>query len=65
MRKYSPEEFLKAAEIGEVSMIDARNIVSLLRTARAILNEEKRFKKYALPVSHDKIKNVGNLPEDV
>jgi hypothetical protein len=30
MRKYTKEEFLKAAEIGEVSMIDAKHIVSLL-----------------------------------
>lgn len=28
--KYTKEQFLKAAEIGEVSMIDAKHIVSLL-----------------------------------
>lgn len=37
MKKYTKEEFLKAAEIGEVSMIDARHIVSLLEEARHIL----------------------------
>ena len=29
-KKYTADEFLKAAELGEVSMIDARHIVSLL-----------------------------------
>jgi len=28
--KYTKEQFLKAAELGEVSMIDAKHIVSLL-----------------------------------
>jgi hypothetical protein len=37
MKKYTKEEFLKAAEIGEVSMIDAKHIVSLLDEARHIL----------------------------
>ena len=34
MNYYSPTEFLKAAELGEVSMIDAEHIVSLLPQAR-------------------------------
>ena len=33
-KKYTKEEILKAAEIGEVSMIDANHIVSLLDEAR-------------------------------
>jgi len=33
MKKYTKEQFLKAAEIGEVSMIDAKHIVSLLDEA--------------------------------
>ena len=37
MEKYTKEEFLKAAEIGEVSMIDAKHIVSLLDEAKYIL----------------------------
>jgi len=37
MKKYTVKEFLKAAEIGEVSMIDAKHIVSLLDEARSIL----------------------------
>ena len=36
---YTKEEILKAAEIGEVSMIDARHIVSLLDEAKTILND--------------------------
>lgn len=34
---YSKEEILKAAELGEVSMIDAEHIVSLLFEARISL----------------------------
>ena len=37
MKKYTKEEFLKAAEIGEVSMIDAKHTVSLLDEAKHIL----------------------------
>ena len=37
MEKYTKEEFLKAAEIGEVSMIDAKHIVSLLAEAKHII----------------------------
>lgn len=36
---YSKEEFLKAAELGEVSMIDANHIVSLLFEARIALGK--------------------------
>lgn len=36
-KKYTKEEFLKAAEIGEVSMIDAKHIISLLDEASHIL----------------------------
>jgi len=36
---YTPEEYLKAAEIGEVSMIDAKHVVSLLDEAREILKK--------------------------
>jgi phosphoribosylpyrophosphate synthetase len=36
-KKYTKKEFLKAAEIGEVSMIDAKHIVSLLNEAKHIL----------------------------
>jgi hypothetical protein len=37
IRKYTKEEILKAAEIGEVSMIDAKHIVSLLDEAKKII----------------------------
>lgn len=37
MKKYTKKEFLKAAEIGEVSMIDAKHIVSLLDKAKHII----------------------------
>jgi hypothetical protein len=36
---YTPEEYLKAAEIGEVSMIDAKHVVSLLDEAREVLSK--------------------------
>lgn len=39
MEKYTIEEYLKAAEIGEVSMIDAKYVVSLLDESRHILKE--------------------------
>jgi hypothetical protein len=38
-RKYTTEVILKAAEIGEVSMIDAKHIVSLLDEAYRIVNK--------------------------
>jgi hypothetical protein len=40
MKKYTIQEFLKAAEIGEVSMIDARHTASLLDEARQLLESE-------------------------
>lgn len=39
-KKYTVEEYLKAAEIGEVSMIDAKHVCSLLDEARSIINNE-------------------------
>ncbi len=39
-KKYTKEEFLKAAELGEVSMIDAKHIVSLLDKAKRILKDK-------------------------
>lgn len=45
MKVYTTEEILKAAEIGEVSMIDANHIVSLLDEARNIIgNSEPEIK---------------------
>lgn len=37
MKKYSKKEILKAAEIGQVSMIDAKHIISLLDEAKNML----------------------------
>jgi hypothetical protein len=37
---YSKEDVLKAAEIGEVSLIDAKHIVSLLDEAKQLNNEK-------------------------
>jgi len=37
MKRYSKEEYLKAAELGEVSMIDARHVVGLLDEARDVM----------------------------
>jgi hypothetical protein len=46
MRKYTKEEFLKAAELGEVSMIDAKNIVSLLDEVKMTRKEyQKQYQK--------------------
>ena len=47
MRKYTKEEFLKAAELGEVSMIDAKHIVSLLDEAKISTRKEyqKQYQK--------------------
>lgn len=39
MKKYSIEEILKAAEIGETSMIDAKHICSLLDEAKQLLKQ--------------------------
>ena len=43
MKKYTKEEFLKAAELGEVSMIDAKHVVSLLDEAQIILKGEELY----------------------
>ena len=46
MRKYTKEEFLKAAELGEVSMIDAKHIVSLLDEVKMTRKEyQKKYQK--------------------
>ena len=39
MKKYTVEEILKAAEIGETSIIDAKHICSLLDEAKQILKQ--------------------------
>jgi len=44
MKRYTTKEILKAAEIGEVSMIDAKHIVGLLKEAKAILKKDKLSK---------------------
>jgi hypothetical protein len=47
MKKYTKEEFLKAAELGEVSMIDAKHIVSLLDEVKMTRKEyQKQYQKY-------------------
>lgn len=47
MKKYTKEEFLKAAELGEVSMIDAKHIVSLLDEIKMTRKEyQKQYQKY-------------------
>jgi hypothetical protein len=46
MKKYTKEEFLKAAELGEVSMIDAKHIVSLLDDIKMTRKEyQKQYQK--------------------
>ena len=47
MKKYTKEQILIAAEIGEVSMIDARHIVSLLDEA-VIMERERKNKNVIL-----------------
>ena len=37
---YSKEDVLKAAEIGEINMLDAKHIVSLLDEAKQLNNEK-------------------------
>jgi len=46
MKKYTKEQILIASEIGEISMIDARHIVSLLDEA-VILEQERKLRKNA------------------
>jgi hypothetical protein len=43
--KFTIEEYLKAAEIGEVSMIDAKHVCSLLEEPRNIINKGFDCKK--------------------
>lgn len=43
MKKYTKEEFLKAAELGEVSIIDAKHTCSLLEEAKLILKGEEVY----------------------
>jgi hypothetical protein len=46
MKKYTKEEFLKAAELGEVSMIAAKHIVSLLDDIKMTRKEyQKQYQK--------------------
>lgn len=45
MKKYTKEQILIAAEIGEVSMIDARHVVSLLDEA-VILERKRKLRKH-------------------
>ena len=46
MRKYTKEDFLKAAELGEVSMIDAKHIVSRLDEVKMTREEyQKQYQK--------------------
>ena len=45
MKKYTKEEFLKAAELGEVSMIEAKHIVSLLDEVTR-KEYQKQYQKY-------------------
>lgn len=50
MKKYTKKQILIAAEIGEVSMIDARHIVSLLDKA-VILEQERKLRKRNVNIS--------------
>lgn len=52
MKTYTKEEILKAAQIGEVSMIDAEHIVSLLDEAKEILQKNTECDHY-FAVCHD------------
>ena len=46
MRKYKKEDFLKAAELGEVSMIDAKHIVSRSDEVKMTRKEyQKQYQK--------------------
>ena len=53
--KYKIKEILKAAELGEVSMVDANHIVSLLDEARRVLKTS---------VNCDNCKNIFMNPFD-
>ena len=58
MNRYTKEEILKAAEIGEVSKIDAMHVVSLLDEARHQLNYIASMKaiKERYPATADEIR---------
>ena len=46
MKKYTKEEFLRAAELGKVSMIDAKHIVNLLDEVKMTRKEyQKQYQK--------------------
>ena len=46
-KKYTIEQYLKAAEIGEVSLIDAKHVCSLLEEAKQINKRDHHKNKYA------------------
>ena len=54
MKKYTKEEFLKAAELGEVSIIDAKHIVSLLDETKMTRKEHQRQYQKAYAASGKK-----------
>mgnify|MGYP003336340495 CR=1 FL=1 len=62
---YTKEQFLKAAELGEVSMIDAKHIVSLLDEVELPQQNDVRedgVEKHPLEILRNKIKNeIGNF----
>lgn len=59
MKLYSKKQILKAAELGEVSMIDAKHIVSLLDEVVEKEAEEKEQKSKLPPCDHYWIKLTG------
>lgn len=54
MKKYTKEQILIAGEIGEVSMIDVRHVVSLLDEA-VILERERKLRKHNVIKSYCEI----------
>ena len=60
MKKYTKEQILIAAEIGEVSMIDARHIVSLLDEAIIFERERKLHKVLLGAVTSDEITSLDS-----
>lgn len=56
---YSKEEFLKAAELGEVSMIDANYIVSLLFEARLLLHGNSNERKQCMSCEKEVEESTG------
>ena len=62
---YTKEQFLKAAELGEVSMIDAKHIVSLLDEVELPQQNDVRedgVEKHPLEILRNKIKNEIGKP---